>query len=155
MAHERSQNASCGRRLPVRGGALCVLRAAGKRARLPLPHVSARGGRGVRAAGWRQEREFRLDKSRAGFFRSSNLAARGFCSACGTPLSFAYDMETARIYVTIGSLDAPDAAPIVMQYGVESRLSWVRFCEGVAEEETGAGSEEAAAFVARIESRQG
>lgn len=112
------------------------------------------GGAFALLAGGKKE-NFAWTKAPPAFFRSSNLAARGFCSACGTPLSFAYDMETARIYVTIGSLDAPDAAPIAMQYGVESRLSWVRFCEGVAEEETGAGSEEAAAFVARIESRQG
>ncbi len=112
------------------------------------------GGAFALLAGGKKE-NFAWIKGAPAFFRSSNVAARGFCRECGTPLSFAYDMENARIYVTIGSLDAPGAAAIVMQCGVESRLPWVRFCEGVKEEETGAGSEEAAAFVAGIKSRQG
>lgn len=72
------------------------------------------------------------------FFASSNLAQRGFCEKCGTPLSFKYEQPGARIYATIGSLDEPEKAPIVIQYGVESRLSWVKFCEGVPGEITGA-----------------
>jgi hypothetical protein len=88
------------------------------------------------------------------FFASSNLARRGYCAACGTPLSFAYNREDARLYVTIGSLDRPDLAPIVIQYGIESRIPWVRFCEEVPAETTGAGSPDAAAFFAGMESRQ-
>ena len=70
-------------------------------------------------------------------FASSSLAQRGFCEACGTPLSFAYNLPDARLYVTIGSLDAPDEAPVKIQYGVESRIAWVKFCEGVPGEVTG------------------
>lgn len=65
------------------------------------------------------------------FFHSSNLATRGFCSACGTPLTFAYNDPRARFDVTMGSLDSPEAAPVTRQYGVESRIGWVRFCEHV------------------------
>jgi hypothetical protein len=72
------------------------------------------------------------------FFASSNLAKRAFCAACGTPLSFKYDTPTARMYATIGSLDDPEHAPIVKQYGIEGRLSWVKFCEEVPAEPTGA-----------------
>ena len=35
------------------------------------------------------------------FFASSNLAQRGFCEKCGTPLSFQYHAAGARIYTTI------------------------------------------------------
>ena len=71
------------------------------------------------------------------FFASSNLAQRAFCEQCGTPLSFKYDLPTARMYVTIGSLDEPEKVALVKQFGVESRLPWVKFCPDVAEERTG------------------
>lgn len=88
------------------------------------------------------------------FFASSNLAKRGYCRDCGTPLSFSYDMPDARFYVTIGSLDDPETAPIIKQYGVESRLSWVKFCEDVSAERTGEDAQ-AASFFAGMESHQG
>jgi hypothetical protein len=87
------------------------------------------------------------------FFASSSLAKRGFCEQCGTPLSFKYDTPAARIYTTIGSLDDPENAPIIKQFGIESRLSWVKFCDGVPEERTG---ESAAAqeFLANMQDHQ-
>ncbi len=45
------------------------------------------------------------------FFEKLNLARRGFCAHCGTPLFFKYDNANARIYATIGSLDEPENAP--------------------------------------------
>ena len=71
------------------------------------------------------------------YFASSNLAKRAFCPACGTPLSFKYDTPEARMYATIGSLDHPEQVLLVKQYGVESQLPWVRFCEDVPGEPTG------------------
>ncbi len=88
------------------------------------------------------------------FFTSSNLAKRAYCRDCGTPLSFSYDMPEARFYVTIGSLDEPGAAPIIMQYGVESKVDWVKFCEDVASETTGTDPK-AAEFFAKMKSNQG
>lgn len=86
-------------------------------------------------------------------FESSNLAQRAFCRACGTPLSFSYNEPKARFYVTIGSLDDPEAAPIVTQCGIESRLSWVKFCDDVSGEETAADAA-SAAFFAKMQSHQ-
>ena len=71
------------------------------------------------------------------FFASSNLARRAFCERCGTPLSFKYELATARMYVTAGSLDRPQDVLLVKQYGSESRLPWVKFCPDVPEERTG------------------
>ncbi len=76
-------------------------------------------------------------KGTPSFFASSSLAQRGFCAVCGTPLSFAYEKSSARFYITIGSLDDPNAAPITRQFGVESQVGWVKFCEDVAREKTG------------------
>jgi hypothetical protein len=74
------------------------------------------------------------------FFASSNLAKRAFCAHCGTPLSFKYETQNTRMYVTLGSLDHPENVPIVRQYGIESRLPWVKFCEDVPGEQTGASA---------------
>jgi hypothetical protein len=58
-------------------------------------------------------------------FASSELAERGFCAACGTPLT--YHMKGRnRVSVTIASLDDPAAFPPRGQLGVESRLPWVK-----------------------------
>ena len=68
-------------------------------------------------------------------FQSSSLAIRGFCNACGTPLSFTYN-ETNRFQVTIGSLDHPENYPIEQHYSTETRLPWLKLCDGLPEEET-------------------
>lgn len=91
-------------------------------------------------------------KGAPAFFASSNMATRGFCALCGTPLTFAYNDPEARFYVTMGSLDSPEAAPPSMQYGVESRIGWVRFCEEVPGAVTG---EHDPTFFAGLENRQG
>ena len=70
-------------------------------------------------------------------FQSSNLAKRAFCEVCGTPLGFTYNLPEARQYVTIGSLDHPEDAPIQHQYGLESKVPFVSFCEDVPGERTG------------------
>jgi len=97
--------------------------------------------------------EFAWTGGAPAFFASSNVAQRGFCADCGTPLTFAYEDPLARIYVTIGSLDDPAAVPIVHQYGIESRLPWVQFCEQVPAEATGADPADAD-MLARLQSRQ-
>lgn len=98
--------------------------------------------------------EFAWIAGEPAMFASSNLAKRGYCRDCGTPLSFTYDMPEARFYVTIGSLDDPNAAPIVIQYGAESRIEWVKFCEETPIERTGEDAK-AAEFFAKMESHQG
>jgi len=87
------------------------------------------------------------------FFASSSLAARGYCRDCGTPLTFSYNTPDARIYVTIGSMDDPALANIEIQYGVESKIPWVRFCENVPAEITGK-SPAAAEFFAGMQNNQ-
>jgi len=87
------------------------------------------------------------------FFASSNLAQRGFCAQCGTPLSFQYQTDGARIYTTIGSLDHPEDVELVKQFGIESQLPWVKFCENVPAERTGE-SAQAQEFLAAMQVSQ-
>lgn len=97
--------------------------------------------------------DFAWTKGAPRVFASSNIATRAYCADCGTPLTFAYNLAEARVYVTIGSLDNPASAPIVKQYGTESRIPWVRFCEDVPGEETGV-SPDAKAFLATMQKHQ-
>jgi hypothetical protein len=97
--------------------------------------------------------DFAWTRGTPAFFSSSNLARRGYCAQCGTPLSFAYEQPEARIYVTIGSLDEPAGVPIVRHYGIESRLPWVQFCESLPAETTAAEAT-AAAYLANMQNFQ-
>jgi hypothetical protein len=67
--------------------------------------------------------ELRWTRGTPGFFKSSNVVERGFCSACGTPLTYDY-LAGGTISVTSCSLDHPDAVHMDKQYGVESELPW-------------------------------
>jgi hypothetical protein len=97
--------------------------------------------------------EFAWTEGAPAIYASSNLATRAYCRDCGTPLSFSYNLPEARFYVTIGSLDDPERAPIEKQFGIEGRLSWVKFCEDVPAEKTGEDPK-AAAFFATMQSNQ-
>lgn len=56
-------------------------------------------------------------------FASSEVAVRGFCKACGTPL-FYETVGANRVNVTIGSLDNPEDFMPKGQIGVESKIPW-------------------------------
>ena len=59
-------------------------------------------------------------------FASSDIAHRGFCAACGTPLTFEYDTGDANIDLTVGSLDNPGVVRLTSHFGVESRVAhWI------------------------------
>jgi hypothetical protein len=56
------------------------------------------------------------------YFQSSNRARRGFCAACGTPLSF--EPDGGAVELAIVAFDHPAALPPVIQHAVDSRLPW-------------------------------
>lgn len=55
------------------------------------------------------------------WFKSSDKAARGFCSGCGTPLAYDY-FESGHINLTTGSFDDPARFPPRVQFGIEGQL---------------------------------
>jgi hypothetical protein len=57
-------------------------------------------------------------------FESSSIATRGFCAACGTPLSY-QGLDRSKIEITTGSLDDPSAVPLQEAFGTESRVGWL------------------------------
>jgi hypothetical protein len=139
--------------MSITGGCQCgAVRYAMHVGQVEKPHVchcrmcqKATGGVFAALAGCAKDK-LEWTSGKPAFFASSNLASRGYCKDCGTPLSFTYNTPEARIYVTIGSLDDPELAAIEVQYGVEAKLSWVEFCEDVPQERTGATPEEAQFF---------
>ena len=48
------------------------------------------------------------------YFASSNLSKRGFCNACGTPLSLE-NFDDTLVEVATGTLDNPELAPPTVQ----------------------------------------
>lgn len=70
-----------------------------------------------------QKTAFRVTRGTISYFHSSDVARRGFCRACGTPLLFEYP-EGDDLGVLVGTLDEPDRAPPENQYGNESRVAW-------------------------------
>jgi hypothetical protein len=68
-------------------------------------------------------------------FASSDIAERGFCAQCGTPLTYR-GLGSEYISVTLGSLDYPDAVEPAVQLGVESRLHWLKRALGAPEMRT-------------------
>jgi len=76
-------------------------------------------------------------------FQSSDQAARGFCSACGTPLYYR-SLGGPHVSMTIGSFDTPHLIPIRYEMGLEGRHPDLRPLPGaeqVGTTEEGDGSE--------------
>ena len=71
-------------------------------------------------------------KGEPAYFASSTVATRGFCRDCGTPLTFAYN-DRDRMEVTTGSLDDPRSAGLVEHFGAESKMPWLKLCDGLPE----------------------
>jgi len=83
-------------------------------------------------------------------FNSSDVAARGFCNNCGTPLYYR-SLGGPHVSMTIGSFDTPHLIPIRYEMGLEGRhpsLHPVQGAEQVGTTEEGDGVE----AVARVRS---
>lgn len=85
-------------------------------------HGAACGSYGnvsVRQLEWRRGQEMlRLYESTPGVFR-------GFCSTCGSSLTWANQAETPdRIAIALGTLDTPYEQKVTKHIFTESRVSW-------------------------------
>lgn len=56
------------------------------------------------------------------WYRSSPIARRPFCSACGTPLGFAFIEGSENMDLTIGSFDDPGFFRPTSNFAIETRL---------------------------------
>ena len=67
-------------------------------------------------------RGFRWTRGEPKWFHSSNVARRGFCADCGTPL--AYQAGEGEVEIMICTLDNPDAIAPALQLAASSRVVW-------------------------------
>jgi len=74
-------------------------------------------------------------RSTPSIFQSSPDVERGFCSACGTPLTFAHK-GSVHINISIGSLDRPEEVRPEIQIGIESRIPWIADIHRLEEQPT-------------------
>ncbi len=59
------------------------------------------------------------------YYRSSPIATRGFCSTCGTSLTFAYD-DSEKMDLLVGSFDDPSRFVPKHHFGVEHlHRAWI------------------------------
>jgi len=69
--------------------------------------------------------DFTITRGEMHYFWSSDIARRGFCATCGTPMTFEYP-HVADLGLLVGTFDHPEQVPPIIQYGNESRLPWYR-----------------------------
>ena len=70
-----------------------------------------------------------LLSSQPTIYESSPGARRGFCSRCGTQISFTADYIPGLIDLTIGSFDEPSLVPPTFHYWESRRLPWLRVAD--------------------------
>ncbi|MDQ8728546.1 GFA family protein [Bradyrhizobium sp. LHD-71] len=95
--------------------------------------------------------DFAWTRGQPASFRSSTIAERNFCAACGTPLSYR-QIGGPYMELTTGSFDRPDLVTPTYATGTESRLPWVGSIDDLPGRTTGelAGAQ----TLARIVSHQ-
>src|SRR4030081_18070 len=67
---------------------------------------------------------FSWTRGKPAAFRSSSIAERDYCAACGTRLSFRR-IGGPRIEIMTGAFDRPDMLVPTLHYITEPRLNWV------------------------------
>ena len=71
-----------------------------------------------------EEPQIRWTKAAPSYFESSKGVSRGFCAACGTPLTFAAEKWAGETHLLIGVFDDPSAFVPRSEVFTEDALSW-------------------------------
>ena len=71
---------------------------------------------------------FRLTRGEATFYRSSDIAQRGFCATCGSRLIYR-PFGGPLMAVDVGSLDHPEQVSPQYHTGVESQVPWLTMAD--------------------------
>jgi hypothetical protein len=85
------------------------------------------------------------------YFQSSNRVRRGFCSRCGTPLTF--EPDVGPVELAIVAFDDPDAIAPVIQMSPGSGLPWAGAVGGLPTR-TPAEADKVAGYYASVVSFQ-
>ncbi len=58
-------------------------------------------------------------------YPSSDIAERGHCNRCGTPLTFQYLDKREYVSVSVGSLDRPDEVTPTVHFWAKDMIPWL------------------------------
>lgn len=83
---------------------------------------------------------FRWTKGAPTIRRSSSIAVRGFCSACGTALFWQGDASAGEIDIAAGSLDHPAAIAPQEHLWTESAVPWLTIADDLPRHRRSRGS---------------
>jgi len=79
---------------------------------------------------------FRFTHGEPQHYRSSEIATRGFCPECGTPITFQYDGSSGPA-IMVGTLDRPEDWPPTWEHsGVESKVPWFEISDDLPQTTT-------------------
>jgi adenylate cyclase len=67
--------------------------------------------------------DFRFTSGNPLWYKSSEIAKRGFCATCGSPIAY-QPVDVDFITIWIGSLDEPAEFEPQAHFWTESRISW-------------------------------
>jgi len=84
--------------------------------------------------------EVQWTRGRPSYFQSSARVKRGFCSKCGTPLT--YQVGDHNPSLTVGSFDRPDAIMPTVEFARDNRHPVFAHYDELVEEPLGATDEE-------------
>jgi hypothetical protein len=85
------------------------------------------------------ECDFKILSGEVSMYRSSPEAERGFCSTCGTSLTYRHALRIGEVDFTLVSLDAAEGFVPQMHIWVQDKLPWVHIGDGRPQFETVAG----------------
>jgi len=83
--------------------------------------------------------QFHVSHGQLAEYRSSAHAIRGFCSCCGTALTYRTELRPEEIDVTLVSLDEPARFPPQMHVWVADKVPWVLISDGLPQHAAGGG----------------
>ena len=90
----------------------------------------ATGGVLMAAAGFPRQ-AVSIERGQMSYYASSPGVRRGFCSTCGTALSYENERWPGDIHLMIGAFERPDALQPQFHIFAEDRLPWLKLADGL------------------------
>jgi hypothetical protein len=87
-------------------------------------------GSSLVAWGTANEADFRILSGEVSVHRSSPQVERGFCSLCGTSLTYRHELRVGDVDFTLVSLDDAEGIEPQMHIWVQDKLPWVHINDG-------------------------
>jgi hypothetical protein len=87
-------------------------------------------GSALVAWGTVNEADFKILSGEVSVYKSSPQVERGFCSSCGTSLTYRHELRVGDVDFTLVSLDAAEGIEPQMHIWVQDKLPWLSISDG-------------------------